>query len=348
MRKLAANDKRLIWGGAVSLEYGDGWIKPWRLPYDEFDLFPGLQVMASFPAGVRVRFATDSTEIIFNTEPAEDLTGGVKNLPNLKVDLCIDGKLHKSLPFKIGDVEFRFSDLPARMKTVELWLYPMVPFKLRSIEFPDNAVIEKREDNRPRWIVWGSSITHCVGATSPSQSWPSIVAREKNLNLTCLGFGGQCHGEPMVARLIRSLPADLISVKLGINIHGLGSLSRRTFHPVVLGIIANIRDGHPNTPLVMCSPIFCQPRESEPSSSGISLEMMREDIQKAVESFRKRGDKNIHYLNGLDLIGPIQQKHLPDNVHPDGEGYKILGHNFIHAVFDKLMINTGVHSKASH
>ncbi len=340
MQKLLANDKRITWNGAVSLEHGEGWVKPWRLPCNDLDLFPveGLQVRAAMPAGVRICFATDSAEIAFHTEPAEDLTGGIKDRTNLKLDLYIDGKLQKSLPFKIGDMEFRFSELPDTMKEVELWLHQMVPFKLRGIELHENAKVEKSEDKRPRWITWGSSISHCADAESPSFTWPAVVAREKNLNLTCLGFGGQCHGEPMVARLIRDLPADIVSVKLGINIYGQGSLGPRTYRSAVLGIIATIRDGHPNIPLIICSPIWSPPRESTPSSAGITLVEMREAMEAAVESFRNRGDKNIYYVNGLNLFGPMQKKNLPDNLHPDAEGYKLLGKSFLHNVFDKQKV----------
>ena len=33
-------------------------------------------------------------------------------------------------------------------------------------------------------------------------------ARTHNLDLTCLGYGGQCHLDPIVASMIRDLPAD--------------------------------------------------------------------------------------------------------------------------------------------
>ena len=61
---------------------------------------------------------------------------------------------------------------------------------------------------------------------------------------------------------------------------------------------------------------------------------MREEITKAVEAFKRRGDKNIYYVDGLKLFGPDLADHLPDQLHPDAEGYKILGENFLHEVFE--------------
>ena len=67
------------------------------------------------------------------------------------------------------------------------------------------------------WATWGSSLTHCVRAGSAARVWPGTVARTHDVNLVNLGFGGQCHLDPMVAMHIRDLPASCISMKLGIN-----------------------------------------------------------------------------------------------------------------------------------
>ena len=36
---LAPDDPRLRWYGALSFERGEGWIKPWRIPFDQRLLF---------------------------------------------------------------------------------------------------------------------------------------------------------------------------------------------------------------------------------------------------------------------------------------------------------------------
>ena len=38
---IAPTDHRLTWGGAVSLEHGDGWVMPWRIPHE----FPVYQLV---------------------------------------------------------------------------------------------------------------------------------------------------------------------------------------------------------------------------------------------------------------------------------------------------------------
>jgi hypothetical protein len=54
-----------------------------------------------------------------------------------------------------------------------------------------------------------------------------------------------------VARMIRDEPADIISLKLGINLHNMTSATHRTFAPMALGFIQTIREGHPITPILI-------------------------------------------------------------------------------------------------
>ena len=329
MSVIVASDPRLSWSGTISCEMGDGWVKPWRIPYQERDLFApgdgGLAVRAEMPSGVRLRFATDAEELKFHTEPLGE--GG-------NFDLYADDQLVATQAYVAAQTEVSFEGLPAGEKIVELWLSPAMPVALRSIELSEGADIEKSADKRLKWVTYGSSITHCRTAASPSYTWPGVVARAMNFNLTSLGFGGQCHADPMIARLIRDIDADLVSLKLGINIYSAASLGPRAFRPALIGSIACIRDGHPHIPLVVCSPIWSPGRESTPNAVDLTLEQMRLEVREAVESFRRRGDDLIYYVDGLRLFDASLAQYLPDDLHPDAEGYRRMGENFIKEVFE--------------
>jgi hypothetical protein len=79
------------------------------------------------------------------------------------------------------------------------------------------------------------------------------VVRRRGLHLTSLGFGGQCHLDAMMGRVIADLPADYITLKLGINTIG-GSHSARTYPAAIVGLVQIIRDKHPDTPMALVSP----------------------------------------------------------------------------------------------
>ena len=156
-----------------------------------------------------------------------------------------------------------------------------------------------------------------------------------------------------MARVIRDTPADCISLKLGINVHNLGSLNMRTFAQNVIGYLQTIRDGHSTTPILVISPIYSDWREEAPfnlpdlgqaASAEVragplllhpSLPMMRAELERVVELLRKRGDTNLHYLSGLELFGEedVATVGLPDGLHPNGDGYELIGQRFAKLAF---------------
>ena len=47
---------------------------------------------------------------------------------------------------------------------------------------------------------------------------------------------------------------------------------------------------------------------------------------------RAHGDTNIHYVDGLEIFGPQDVHLLPDNLHPNAEGYALMGKRFLEKV----------------
>ena len=328
---LNPNHPSLNWQGAVSLQETSEWTMPWRTPHAEHVLFPEpLLERSAMPAGVRISFSSDTTRVAGNIVPHRE---------SGRLVLCCDGERIDAIDLADKDT-FAFENLSSYMKLIELWLPQYGVFQLRNLEIDDGATIEPFTDGRPRWITYGSSITQCRQAASPTQTWPAIVARGCGFNLSCLGYGGQCHLDAMVARMIRELPADYISMCLGINIQGAASLGPRAFRPAIIGAVQIIREKHPDIPLVLMSPIYSPPREDKPNAVGFHLQGMREEVQAAAEALRAHGDKRIHYVNGLDVFGADLAHLLPDDLHPDADGYRAMGQNFIAEVANKFFLGT--------
>ena len=323
---IAHDDDRLAWHGAVSVERTADWSMPWRIPHEDRGLYwpPELLAKLMEPAGVRLAFRSDTALVAGTVVPLEADSA-------FRLDCCCDGEVVGSVPVTGRDA-FRFEDLPAGEKRIALWLPQRGPFKLRSLTLSDGATLAPAPDDRPTWITYGSSISQCAAAASPTETWPAIVARGRGLNLTCLGLGGQCHLDSLIARQIRDLPADFISMCLGINIWGGASLGPRTFRGAIIGFARIIRERHPDAPLVLMSPIFGCDRETTPNAVGFTLPMMRDEVAAAAEALRAHGDGNVHYVNGLDILGPDHAHLLPDNLHPDAEGYRLMGRTFLEKV----------------
>ena len=319
MKRLPLTDE--WFHGAVSLEHREEGIKPWRIPYRDYELYPpeGIEGKAEICAGIRLRLRTDSTELEVSFEPLADAAA---------MDCMVEGELYRTLHLPALATNALFSGLPGGVKALEIWLPQNIGMTITSLKIDAQAEGVPLPDNRPRWITYGSSITQCVAASSPSRAWPAIAAEVCGFNLTNLGFSGNCHMEPMIGRLIRDLPADFISICAGVNIYGAGTLSPRMFKPLLVGLLETIRDKHKDTPLLVISPIYGTVRETELNTLGFTLPMMREAIRDTVELLRERGDRRLYYQDGLNWLGPEDEAFLTDGLHPGAEGYELMGRRF--------------------
>lgn len=318
--KIDHTDPRLSWHGHVSLEQTNQYTRPVRIPFEQRGLFPAALLPAAMTqAGIRLAFRSD-------TDSIQGLI--VEYAENQKLDLFVNGTFHQTVDLQ-GRDQFEFRGLPDGENLLELWLPQRGDFALRELTLNEGASLAPYKDDRPKWITYGSSITHCRSADSPSQTWPAIVAREKQLNLTCLGYGGQCHLDIQIARMMRDLPADYISICAGINIYGRGSLNVRTFVPSLVGFVQLLREKHPRTPLALISPIYGCHRETTPNNVDWTLNDYRRGVEEATEILRAHGDSAVLYVNGLDLFGSDLEKYLPDQLHPDAEGTRKLAANFL-------------------
>ena len=353
--------------GALDVDRRPTGIVPRRLPNwtrPQVPLF--MEIMVTMPSGVRLEFATTARRIELDVLPTRIEIS--KPPAAAAFDLVIDGKDVRSVTTECGDRlkidladrgkatrvrgeagTVAFADLPAGLKLCELWLPANAILEVRGLRIDDGATIEAPPSRaRRRWVHHGSSISHCMEASSPTGTWPVVAARLADVELLNLGLGGNCHLDQFVARTMRDERADVLSLKVGINVVNLDSLKERTFAPALHGFIDTIREGKPNTPFLIASPIFCpsaeeRPGPTIPNASGkfvtlpghdeirngsLTLQQMRVIIRDVVEGRQKAGDANLHYLDGLELFGAADAADLPDDLHPNGPGYARMGQRF--------------------
>lgn len=321
-----------LFEGVISFRRGDGWLQPLRLKADEIPLHhEAFVARAVMTGGCRLRFRTDATSLALEVEP-EAAEG------NRLFDLTTDEARLATFALPPGGGEVRFDNLPSGAKVLELWLPTHREVRLRGLQVNDGATFAAAPDTRPRWTTYGSSITHCATAHSPSRTWPAVAARLRGLNVTSLGYGGQCHMDTLAALMIRDRPADFISLKVGINMVG-STATQRTYRPLLTGMVRIIREKQPLTPIAVLSPIISPPREETPGTTGMTLGMMRQELEIAVARLRECGDANVHYVSGLELFGPdLVADYLPDLLHPNGDGYERMGVNFAEKVIDRILV----------
>ncbi len=181
----------------------------------------------------------------------------------------------------------------------------------------------------PRWIAYGDSITEGWIASGPATSWPMVAARTYGLDVVNLGYAGSARGEIPSAEQIATLPADVISIAHGTNMHGRIPFSAAQFREGLRAFLQIVRQGHPDIPIVVCSMIVRPDAESTPNRLGATMADLRFEMEDLVSSLRQGGDEALTLVQGLPLLQPSQ---IPDGVHPDDSGHAVLAEAFGGAV----------------
>ena len=234
-----------------------------------------------------------------------------------------------------------FAGLASTTKRIELWLPPASAVDLRAVRVDDGATLEATPvGTARRWVHYGSSISHCAGALTPTWTWPAMVARTVGLDHTNLGFAGQCMLDPFVARTIRDLDVDIISMKVAVNIIAEDAMRERPFGPALHGFLDTIREGKPDTPILVVSPIFSPVGEDRPGPmrldaegrtvsvdgpaelrrNSLTVRTMRSAVEAVVQLRQELGDENLHYLSGLSSSGPTTRATSPTTCIPATPG----------------------------
>lgn len=363
--------------GALDLERTEHGLLPHRLPAPARRQIPDgqLAMAEAQPSGVRLVLRTRATTIELVVLPTKIAYQGAPPRPDGIYDLLVDGRLAGrasatggqvrtidmmtgSAATSAGSVDtLRFTDLSADVKDVEIWLPHNEITELVALR--TNAPVEPTpERGRRVWLHHGSSISHGSDAESPSTTWPALAASLGGVELINLGFGGSALLDPFTARAMRDTAADLISVKIGINLVNTDLMRLRAFAPAVHGFLDTLREGHLGTPLLVVSSILCPIHEDTPGPAApdlstlgsgrvsfratgdpadrtrLTLTIIRAELSRIVAE-RAADDPNLYYLDGRELYGDMDLADLPlpDQLHPDAAAHRLIGARFAERAF---------------
>ncbi|MFC8817126.1 GDSL-type esterase/lipase family protein [Streptomyces rochei] len=365
--------------GALDLERTRHGLLPHRLPARaRAQNTDGQLAMAeSQPSGVRLALRTRATVLELDTLPTKRVYAGAPPRPDGVYDLLVDGRpagqgtvaggntLTIDMTAGTASLEpgpvgtLRFPDLPPGDKTVEIWLPHNETTELVALR-ADAPVGSAPDPGRRVWLHHGSSISHGSDAAGPTTTWPALAASLGGVELVNLGLSGGALLDPFTARAMRDTPADLISVKIGINVVNADLMRLRAFGPAVHGFLDTVREGHPTAPLLVVSPVLCPVHEDTPgplapdfseaaegrlrfvatgdpaerASGKLTLNVIRDELARIVAQ-RAADDPNLHHLDGRELYGEADAAELPlpDNVHPDAATHRRMGERFAALAF---------------
>lgn len=335
----------------------------WTRPHHKHDALTGI--VSGQPSGVRLLLETSASQVTLTYRATLDKTV-MNDFSSYSTVSVTCGNFEQSIShdngnariwngptnpkFEEGQDSVAVFELPvsASVRLVSLWLPHNCEVKL--VDLSANAPLSAGQPPEKRWLHYGSSISHSGEAKNPVGVWPTRVAIDEGLDLYSLGLAGSCNLEYFAAQTIAAWPADLITLKLGINVVNGATMTERTFIPAVLGLLDTIRKAQPTVRIVLISPIYCEGHETKPgpTATGIdgkatgaepnpnewvkelTLVRVREILADIVQT---KGDPNLEYLDGLQLFSAADDHLMPDGLHPNAEGYLLMAERFKKLVF---------------
>lgn len=181
----------------------------------------------------------------------------------------------------------------------------------------------------PRWLCYGDSIAEGWASTGPGRAWPAVAARRWGLDVVNLGYAGAARGEIVSAEQMAALPADVVSITHGTNCWTRVPHSVEQVRAGLAAFLDVVRQGHPDVPVVVGSPVVRPDAEDTPNRLGARLFDLREVIEEVVAARRAAGDDRLTLVRGGPLLAAGQ---LPDGIHPGDEGHAVLAEAFGGAV----------------
>ena len=365
--RLSPLDLRASVHGALELEERpDGGVSPLRLPAWTRPLHAdgGIDRMSAHTSGVRLELETAASVIRLvarftrtvarnsTLDPHPIVVAAAADRGGMVVrmsegDLLVENP-DRSAERVRGELSTVLIALPpddAGARRVTVWLPHAAATTLHSVS-ADAPITAAAVRMMPRWLHYGSSISHGSDLDDPRRPWPQQAATALGLDLVNLGFAGNAMLDPFVARAIAAAPADLITLKVGINIVNGDTMRRRTFVPALHNFLDLVREGHPTTPVKLITALACPihehtpgptreespgkagatPRETRPGDGTLTLSLTRELMAAVVDA---RADASLELVSGLDLLAESDARHLSDNLHPDGAGHDLIARRFV-------------------
>lgn len=297
------------WPGTRSVPY------PRAAPLDRTRIPGDTWQMASIPVGVRLEVVGDAEAVRIAYRCQTDQLGYRGAGAGTTFQSWADGQPLGEADAAVGEHVCEVPAAPGRRTIVYLpeGKRPLVT-EVRGV----GGHIEPAP-SQPRWVVYGDSVAEGWIASRPALAWPAVAGRAHDLDHVNLGYAGAARGETASAEQVAALSADVFTVCHGTNCwtrtpHSVDQMRANTD-----AFLTVLRQEHPDTPVVVASPVTRPDAEDTPNRLGATLAALRTAMEEHVDERIAAGDEQLVLVRGLVLIGA---DHLGDGIHPDDEGHR--------------------------
>lgn len=282
-----------------------------RLPRDTWG-------MAQTPACVRLELVgdADAISIRYRTETADPGFRGPGG--GLSFQCWRGGSVVSEEKAVVGEgaVELPLGDGFDASERAIVYLPEIMRPTIEAIE-PVAGSIEAAPD-QPQWIAYGDSVLEGWSTTAPALGWGARVARERGLDIVNMGYAGSARGELASAEHVASRRADVYSVTHGTNCWTVVPHSVDMMRATVDAFLTVLRDEHPETPIVVSSPVLRPDAEDTPNRLDATLADLRRVMEDVTTTRIDAGDHHLSLVSGEGIIDGTM---LADGIHPDDAGH---------------------------
>lgn len=274
----------------------------------------GVRALHTHTAGGRIRFRTDSPYVAIHVKMSE-----VGRMPHFALcgsagfDLYVGNDYYASFipPVDMtGGYEsvLDFAACEMRDITIHFPLYSNVD--VLYIGLAKDASVQATMPYKigQPIVYYGSSITQGGCASRPGTAYQGFVSRALDADFINLGFSGNARAEDEMAEYISTLSMSVFVYDYDHNAPGIEHLAS-THEKLFL----KVREKHPDLPVIMMS----RPKLSLNGEELARLEIIKTTYQNALA----RGDRNVYWIDGRDLMRVAGHEGTVDACHPTDLGF---------------------------
>ncbi len=309
---------------------GQGW-RDTRAPFDRLpDRAEGrvrdeVWGLSRHSAGLHVRFITDAT----NIHARWAVTSSNLAMPHMAatgvsgLDLYVKTEkggwrwLAVGKPTGQTNDQALVSNLPPGRREYLLYLPLYNGTRFVEVGVPSGATLQKAglwgDTPRQPILFYGTSILHGACASRPGMVHSAILGRRFNFPHINLGFSGNGRMEPELADLLAELDPSVYVLDC------LPNMDAKEVTGRVEPFVRKLRVARPATPIVLVED------RSYADAFLVASKRARNDgsraaLKAAYERLRQSGVKELHYLEGADLLGADGEGTV-DSSHPNDLGF---------------------------
>ena len=279
---------------------------------------PRVHTLASYCAGGRIRFATDSPRICVHIQCApyeRSAHFALTGTAGLDVYADHDGTQRYFgtciPPMEYGGGFESLITFPGKkMRTVTINMPQYNGICNIYVGIEKGCALEAAPALiQPPVVYYGSSITQGGCASRPGASYQAILHRQLKTDYINLGFSGNAKAEEILMRYIASL--DMCAFVYDYDHNAPTAQHLEATHHAGYRII---RQSHPNIPIIMMTRPKYYLSDAELERNAV----VRRSYAQAVAA----GDQNVYFIDGRELIAPeVREFALVDNTHPTDAGF---------------------------